>query len=155
MSATSSHRLIAAGGFAGFLFLALAATACSSSESPARAPDPASQKDAAPVADGAGTVVDAGGAAEAAAAPTTCASLRNCITACVHEASCEQQCLGRATAAARMSYAKVTTCSQKSCAPDDDGCRCPLECNADGACLIETDLCRDLEDDQYCDINCR
>jgi hypothetical protein len=89
--------------------------------------------------------------------PVTCASLRNCITACRADAACREQCMTAASAPAKTAYATVTACSQKDC-PDvsDEGCRCPIECLADAPCVDVVDTCMatGLDNDVFCEEHC-
>jgi hypothetical protein len=105
--------------------------------------------------DGPGTVVVDSGSLETAPPPTTCASLRNCVTACLTDTACQQRCIDAAPASARTDYAMVTTCSKMGC-PDfnDISCRCQRECMGDGACADLVDGCRGFEDDTFCDKTC-
>lgn len=146
------------------LGLAGLASGCSK-DTPATRASTTPQSDAAATAgdtaapatsDTAGTVpFDLGGKSDTPPPPTTCASLRNCITRCTTDTTCQQRCLDAAPPAARTRYAPIAACSKMGC-PDfsDDGCRCERECMADGACSLMVDECRELEDDVYCDGTC-
>lgn len=106
------------------------------------------------IAEGSGGGGGAGPAGSDAGAPTTCASLRNCINACVADATCKQGCMNRASMTAKTAHAPVQTCSKAGCDEDDVLCRCDRECFADGACNELVFACRDFEEDPFCDEIC-
>jgi hypothetical protein len=148
----------------------LAGSACSK-DTPAASPPPQSQGDAATTADGPATKPDQsttgapdgsgsgspdlGSAVDSQPPPTTCASLRNCVTRCATDTACQQKCIAAAPTAARDAYATVTTCSKKGCTDfNDEICRCPRECMADGECTELVDTCRDFDMDEFCEMRC-
>ncbi|HEY0709070.1 MAG TPA: hypothetical protein VGG33_19835 [Polyangia bacterium] len=99
-------------------------------------------------------VRDAGASSDLAPA-TTCAGLRNCLTACQDDAACKQGCMNRATSAAKTSHMPVQMCSAAACDENDVLCRCPLECNGGGECEEVVEVCRGFETDFFCDELCR
>ena len=84
----------------------------------------------------------------------TCASIRNCMTACKEDSACKQRCPAMARQAARTAFAAIEACSKKECPNGDEPCRCEVECLAGGVCTEMVDICRDFEDDVFCDVNC-
>jgi hypothetical protein len=90
----------------------------------------------------------------ATTAPMTCAAIRNCVTACKGDSACKQRCPTMAPTAARNAFTAIEMCSLAKCPDGDEPCRCEVECIAGGECTDMVDVCRDFEDDVFCDVNC-
>jgi hypothetical protein len=86
--------------------------------------------------------------------PMTCAAIRNCVTACKQDSACKARCPTMAPPAARSAFMAIETCSKKACPTGDEPCRCEVECLAGGTCTDMVDVCRDFEDDVFCDVDC-
>jgi hypothetical protein len=127
-SATASAALAAG------LVTALALAACSQSE-------------AMPPADGGG----------AGASGSTCQQIRLCVLqAPCADAACIQTCAQRGTPDAQAAFEALRACTMKACPTISDvNCACTEQCQANGTCLHEADVCLGTATvDDVCDNFC-
>ena len=74
---------------------------------------------------------------------TTCQEIRMCVLQgpCA-DAACIQTCAQRGTPAAQAAFEALRACTAKACPTISDvNCACTEQCQADGLCLHEADVC--------------
>jgi hypothetical protein len=103
---------------------------------------------------GGAPAADAGGAG--AAAGQTCQQIRQCVlgSPCADDA-CVADCAARGTPAAQTAFEALRACTARTCATGDVNCACGAQCQADGTCLHEADVCVGTATiDDICDSLC-
>jgi hypothetical protein len=91
-----------------------------------------------------------------APAGLTCQQIRLCVfgTPCGDDA-CVASCAASGATAAQASFEALRACTAKTCAANDVNCACGEQCQADGACLHEADVCLGtVPVDDICDSLC-
>jgi hypothetical protein len=90
-------------------------------------------------------------------AGATCQQIRMCVLEgpCA-DAACVQTCAQRGTAAAQAAFEALRACTAKACPTISDvNCACTEQCQADGSCLHEADVCLGtVTVDDICDNFC-
>ena len=97
------------------------------------------------------------GGAAGAPAGSTCQEIRLCVlqAPCADDA-CVQECASRGTPDAQAAFEALRACTMKACPMISDvNCGCTEQCQANGTCLHEADVCLGTATvDDVCDNFC-
>jgi len=94
--------------------------------------------------------------AEIEAAGRTCQDIRLCAWLCTSalDEPCVSRCISGSTAAAESAYRTLAACTASQCPNGDFYCGCEQQCQFDGKCQVETQICVAGPSDLMCDVNC-
>jgi hypothetical protein len=85
-----------------------------------------------------------------------CQQIRMCALGdCTNEEACVATCAAKGSPEAKAAFEALRACTAMACASGDVTCACNEQCQADGACLHEADVCLGTTpNDDICDMLC-